>query len=150
DLICALSPRPVRTACVMPSALTTGAMPGMAASTRDTCELGSPPNAVEAPEKSFDCEVTWAWTSMPITTSQFPVVPLMNLDFISTFFRQFMPRGCTCTAACGRLLNARARCHKAAAVPRPLARNPEPAGGLGLCPHDRRAYWTNTKRGTGR
>src|SRR5262249_2049152 len=82
-LIRALSPRPVRTACLMHSSLITGSMPGMAASTSDTCELGSPPNAVEAPEKSFAREVTWAWTSMPITTSQSPVAPFMNFDFIS-------------------------------------------------------------------
>src|SRR5207237_1218031 len=46
----ALRPRPVRTACLMHSALITGSMPGMAASTSDTCELGSPPKAVDAPE----------------------------------------------------------------------------------------------------
>src|SRR5262249_35792114 len=50
-------------------------MPGIAASTSDTCELGSPPNAVDAPEKSFDCEVTCAWTSRPMTTSKSPVAP---------------------------------------------------------------------------
>src|SRR6516225_6144116 len=66
----------------MHSSLITGSMPGMAASTSDTCEFGSPPNAVEAPENSFDCEVTWAWTSSPITTSQPPVAPLISLDFI--------------------------------------------------------------------
>src|SRR5579859_3309687 len=54
-------------------------MPGIAASTSDTWLLGSPPNSVEAPENSFDFEVTWAWTSMPITTSQSPVVPLISL-----------------------------------------------------------------------
>ena len=34
-------------------------MPGMAASTSETWLLGAPPN-VEAPENSFDFEVTWA------------------------------------------------------------------------------------------
>src|SRR5262249_199039 len=62
----------------MHSSLITGSMPGIAASTSETCELGSPPNSVEAPEKSFDCEVTWAWTSRPITTSQSPVAPGMS------------------------------------------------------------------------
>src|SRR5437899_2492761 len=64
----------------MHASLMTGSMPGMAASTSETCELGSPPNAVEAPEKSFDCEVTWAWTSKPMTISQSPVVPLISFD----------------------------------------------------------------------
>src|SRR5262249_53679927 len=63
----------------MHSSLITGSMPGIAASTSDTCELGSPPNSVEAPEKSFEREVTWAWTSRPMTTSQSPVVPLISL-----------------------------------------------------------------------
>src|SRR5262249_53999707 len=64
----------------MHSSLITGSMPGIAASTNDTCELGSPPNAVEAPENSFDREVTWAWTSMPTTTSQSPVAPLISFE----------------------------------------------------------------------
>ena len=50
-------------------------MPGMAASTRETFEFGSAPNEVEAPENSFDSDVTCAWTSMPMTTSQSPVAP---------------------------------------------------------------------------
>src|SRR5258707_2703509 len=66
----------------MHSSLITGSMPGIAASTSDTWELGSPPNAVDAPEKSFEREVTWAWTSMPITTSQSPLALLMSFDFI--------------------------------------------------------------------
>src|SRR5262245_21114248 len=53
----------------------------MAASTSETCELGSPPKAVEAPENSFDCEVTWAWISMPMTTSQSPLAPLIRFVF---------------------------------------------------------------------
>ena len=72
----------MRTACLMHSSLITGSMPGIAASTSDTWELGSPPNAVDAPEKSFEREVTWAWTSMPMTTSQSPLVLLMSFDFI--------------------------------------------------------------------
>src|SRR5437879_13253821 len=82
----ALSPRPVRTACLMHSSLMTGSMPGMAASTRETCALGSPPNAVEAPGTSFDCEATWAWTSMPTTTSQSPVAPLMSFELGAAVF----------------------------------------------------------------
>src|SRR5579871_4151105 len=64
----------------MHSSLITGSIPGMAASTSDTCEFGSPPNAVAAPENSFDFELTWAWTSSPITTSQSPVAPLMSFE----------------------------------------------------------------------
>src|SRR5215470_19929393 len=55
-------------------------MPGIAASTSDTCEFGSPPNAVAAPENSFAFELTWAWTSSPMTTSQSPVAPLMRFE----------------------------------------------------------------------
>src|SRR5882757_8733304 len=55
-------------------------MPGIAASTSETWELGSPPNAVAAPENSFAFEVTWAWISRPITTSQSPVEPLISFD----------------------------------------------------------------------
>src|SRR5690242_17989197 len=54
-------------------------MPGIAASTRETWELGDPPNSVEAPENSFAREVTWACTSIPTITSQSPVAPLMSL-----------------------------------------------------------------------
>src|SRR5579863_4092022 len=79
----ALSPSPLVTACLTHSALITGSMPGMAASTSETWELGSPPNAVEAPENSFDCEATWAWTSSPMTTSQSPVAPAINFDFFA-------------------------------------------------------------------
>src|SRR5271170_3646250 len=56
----------------------TGSIPGIAASTSETCALGSPPNAVEAPENSLEREVTWAWTSRPTITSQSPVAPLMS------------------------------------------------------------------------
>ena len=68
----------MRTAWRTHSSLITGSMPGIAASTSETCEFGSPPKAVEAPEKSFACEVTWAWTSRPMTTSQSPVAPLIS------------------------------------------------------------------------
>ena len=47
----------------------TGSIPGIAASTSDTWLFGAPPNSVEAPENSFAFDATWAWTSMPITTS---------------------------------------------------------------------------------
>ena len=62
------------------SSLITGSMPGIAASTSETWLLGSPPNSVEAPENSLALEVTWACTSMPITTSQSPVAPRISLD----------------------------------------------------------------------
>ena len=61
----------------------TGSMPGIAASTSETWLFGSPPNSVEAPENSFEFEVTWAWTSRPITTSQSPVAPLISLPLHS-------------------------------------------------------------------
>ena len=68
----------MRIACVTHSSLITGSMPGMAASTRETWLFGSPPKAVEAPENSLARIVTWAWISMPTTTSQSPVAPLMS------------------------------------------------------------------------
>src|SRR5262245_53669954 len=58
-------------------------MPGMAASTRETWEFGAPPNSVEAPENSFERDVTWACTSMPMTISQSPVAPLTSLEDLS-------------------------------------------------------------------
>src|SRR3981189_3343818 len=58
-------------------------MPGIAASTSETWLLGSPPNSVEAPENSFEFEVSWAWTSMPITTSQSPVWPLISFELVA-------------------------------------------------------------------
>jgi hypothetical protein len=54
--------------------------------------LGSPPNAVDAPEKSFEREVTWAWTSMPMTTSQSPLVLLISFDFIGELPIHASPR----------------------------------------------------------
>ena len=76
----------MRTACLTHSSLMTGSMPGIAASTSETWEFGSPPNSVEAPENSFDCDVTWAWTSRPTTTSQSPVAPLISFDFFEAAF----------------------------------------------------------------
>ena len=55
----------------------TGSMPGIAASTRLTLVLGAAPKVVEAPEKSLALELTWAWTSRPITISQSPLAPAM-------------------------------------------------------------------------
>ncbi len=68
----------MRIACRTHSSLMTGSMPGMAASTRETLALGSLPKAVEEPEKSFAFDVTCAWISMPMITSQSPVAPLMS------------------------------------------------------------------------
>src|SRR5580693_3213410 len=50
-------------------------MPGIAASTRLTWVLGSPPKVIGAPENSLLLAVTWAWTSSPITISHLPVDP---------------------------------------------------------------------------
>jgi hypothetical protein len=68
----------VRIACFTHSSLMTGSMPGIAASTSETLALGSAPNSVEAPEKSFAREVTWAWISIPMMISQSPVAPGMS------------------------------------------------------------------------
>ncbi len=65
----------MRTACATHSRLITGSMPGIAASTSETLSFGSAPKAVGAPENSFERLVTWAWISMPITTSQSPSAP---------------------------------------------------------------------------
>src|SRR5512138_935423 len=82
----AFSPRPVRIAWRTHSSLITGSMPGIPTSTSETWLLGSPPNAVDAPENSFDFEVTWAWISMPITTSQSPVWPLISFPGFTVAF----------------------------------------------------------------
>ncbi len=76
----------MRTACLTQASLITGSIPGIAASTSDTWLFGSPPNSVEAPENSFEFEVTWAWTSMPITTSQSPLAPLISFDGLTGTF----------------------------------------------------------------
>src|SRR5690348_12454909 len=57
-------------------------MPGKPASTRLTWVFGSAPNAVAAPENSFDFEITWAWTSRPRMTSHLPVLP--SIKFFSS------------------------------------------------------------------
>src|ERR1700752_106169 len=69
----------------------TGSIPGIAASTSETWVLGAPPNAVEAPENSFELEVTWAWISMPITTSQSPVAPFISLPLATSSLAPFVP-----------------------------------------------------------
>src|SRR5262245_46038589 len=70
----------------------TGNMPGIAASTSDTCVFGALPKAVEAPENSFVFETTWACTSMPTTISQSPVAPLTSfLDVSAAFIRRLVP-----------------------------------------------------------
>src|ERR1700738_4873446 len=68
-------PSPVRTACSTQRRLMTGSMPGKAASTGETWVLGSAPKSVAAPENSLAFEITWAWTSSPITVSHSPVRP---------------------------------------------------------------------------
>ena len=77
-MILALSPSPVRTAWRTHSSLITGSMPGIAASTKLTLLFGGRPNSVDEPENSLLSDVTWAWTSMPITISQSPVAPEMK------------------------------------------------------------------------
>ena len=68
----------MRTAWATHSRLTTGSMPGKAASTKLTWLFGGAPYSVEAPENSFAWLVTWAWTSRPTTTSQALVLPSMT------------------------------------------------------------------------
>src|SRR6266545_6762902 len=78
-------------------------MPGIAASTSETWLLGSPPNSVEAPENSFDFEVTWACTSSPITTSQSPVWPLISFPGLTDAFMLFHSRAARTRSAPIRL-----------------------------------------------
>src|SRR5262245_31675699 len=78
-------------------------MPGIAASTSDTWLFGSPPNSVEAPENSFDFEVTWAWISIPITTSQSPVWPLISFPGLTDTFMLFHSRAARSRSAPIRL-----------------------------------------------
>ena len=59
----------------------TGSIPGIAASTKATLEFGSAPKVVEAPEKSLALDATWAWISMPITSSQSCFAPAITLGF---------------------------------------------------------------------
>ena len=68
----------VRTAWRTHSSLITGSIPGLAASTKLTVELGGAPNAVDDPDNSLLSDVTCACTSMPMTISQSPVAPLMK------------------------------------------------------------------------
>ena len=68
----------------MHSRFGTGSMPGIAASISETCEFGSAPKSVDAPEKSLARLVTWAWTSSPITTSHSPVAPWIRYSLITT------------------------------------------------------------------
>src|SRR6476659_165597 len=82
-LIRAFNANPVRTAWATQASLMTGSMPGIAASTSETWLFGSPPNSVEAPDNSFDREVTWAWTSRPITISQSPVAPFISFEIVA-------------------------------------------------------------------
>ena len=105
-------------------------MPGMAASMSDTCEFGSPPNAVDAPENNLACEVTWACTSMPMTTSQSPVAPLISFDFGT---------GASIVASrCSGAVSVRASCargkRRGDRITSPRARGPAPPG-----PGDRRS-----------
>src|ERR1700730_17892083 len=53
----------------------TGNIPGNPASTGETWVLGSAPKSVAAPENNLAFEITWAWTSSPITVSHGPVRP---------------------------------------------------------------------------
>src|SRR5258707_15899452 len=78
-------------------------MPGIAASTSETWVFGSPPNSVEAPENSLDWEVTWAWTSSPITISQSPVAPLISLAGLTDAFMLFHSRAARTRSAPIRL-----------------------------------------------
>ena len=48
--------------------LSTGSTPGIPRQTGQTCELGSPPKAVEQPQKILLRVRSWAWTSIPITS----------------------------------------------------------------------------------
>ncbi len=61
--------RPKRIARSTAPRLATGSVPGRARSTADAWVLGAAPNAVEAPLKIFERVESWAWVSMPITTS---------------------------------------------------------------------------------
>src|SRR5262245_30466511 len=58
-------------------------MPGMAASTRETCSFGPAPKPTAAPENSLALEATWACTSRPSTISHGPVRPWISFDVAS-------------------------------------------------------------------
>ena len=70
----------MRTACLTHSSLITGSMPGIAASTSETCCSARRRTPSRRRRTAWTCEVTWAWTSRPITTSQSPVAPLISFD----------------------------------------------------------------------
>src|SRR5207237_3406864 len=72
-------------------------------STSETWLFGSPPNSVEAPENSFDFEVTWAWISIPSTTSQSPVWPLISFPGLTDTFMLFHSRAARTRSAPIRL-----------------------------------------------
>ena len=55
-----INPKPVLMAWFMHSLFITGSIPGKAESIRLTWLLGSAPNLVAEPEKSFEFEDTWA------------------------------------------------------------------------------------------
>src|ERR1700733_12008198 len=109
-------------------------MPGIAASTSETCVLGSPPNAVEAAENSLEREVTCACTSRPTITSQSPVAPLMSfalalsvamwIALFSSEVRRDLSAGSSCPPRLGkrhsarRLLNRLAECEQRLLVER--------------------------------
>src|SRR3972149_10003868 len=65
--------------------LSTGSTPGRPRHTGSTCVLGSEPNFVEHPQKSFELVRGWAWTSRPITASYFIFDPFSS--FYNQIFR---------------------------------------------------------------
>ena len=77
-LICAFRPRPVRTACAHAFLVDHRQHAGHGRVDQGDVAVRLAAEAVEAPENSFALEVTWAWTSMPMTTSQSPVAPRMS------------------------------------------------------------------------
>ena len=64
----------------MHSRLGTGSIPGIAASTRLTCELGSAPNAVAAPLNSFDWLITgYAGYRFNLGRSRYYLIPQVGV-----------------------------------------------------------------------
>ncbi len=68
----------MRIACSTQRSLITGSMPGMAASTSDTCVLGSAPNVVGAPEKSLASENHLGMDFQPQHDLPLAVSPLIS------------------------------------------------------------------------
>ena len=101
--ISAFSPSPVRTACATQNSLMTGSMPGMPASTKATLELGLGAESRRgAGEELGLSTTTWAWTSMPITSSQSCRAPEMILGLGVSYVRSSMsglPSRCPCVRA---------------------------------------------------